>query len=366
LTRENLVSFTAESIAGCLSHVVIDTDYLTETAIPSSPEPDSIGYMLQYIANRSLPAGVVTNSFGYGVALLWAIALPTCTTGSLGALIKTVLLTDRLTAVRAGYLDNLSAGAVALEASLTAIKGLGWSTETLKVIKDAIAALNNLSQSQILSDATPFAGADIAVVKGYVDEVESLLKSATYGLSALRDEINANETKIDTVDSVVDAVKVVTDKIPRLVSHMDFWGTPQSSVNLTAGGESGVVALSNVIVTLPSGVTIIRVTGLLAIALIRDSSTSDNAIDVSTGHIEVKKSTNGGYVTAIDIPDNSWLVDVSTSSDRGGDAMEGINDVKAEVDGSATYNFEFDDIGVDGNNLELHDIKVGLRVYFTI
>ena len=38
---------------------------------------------------------------------------------------------------------------VALETSLTAIKGSGWSTETLKVIKDAITALNNLSASGV-------------------------------------------------------------------------------------------------------------------------------------------------------------------------------------------------------------------------
>jgi len=41
-------------------------------------------------------------------------------------------------ATRAGYLDNLSAGAVALEVTLTAMKGSGWSDETLKAIRDAI------------------------------------------------------------------------------------------------------------------------------------------------------------------------------------------------------------------------------------
>jgi len=45
------------------------------------------------------------------------------------------------TATRAGYLDNLSVGAVALEATLTAIKGSGWSDETLKAIKAAIDAI---------------------------------------------------------------------------------------------------------------------------------------------------------------------------------------------------------------------------------
>jgi len=44
-------------------------------------------------------------------------------------------LLSRLTATRAGYLDNLSAGAVGLEATLTAMKGAGWTNETLAAIK---------------------------------------------------------------------------------------------------------------------------------------------------------------------------------------------------------------------------------------
>ncbi|MBU1349292.1 hypothetical protein KJ781_04465, partial [Patescibacteria group bacterium] len=52
-------------------------------------------------------------------------------------------LLTRLSALRAGYLDNLSAGAAALEASLTAIKGAGWTTETLKAIKEYIDELES-------------------------------------------------------------------------------------------------------------------------------------------------------------------------------------------------------------------------------
>jgi hypothetical protein len=48
---------------------------------------------------------------------------------------KLELLATDYTTTRAGYLDNLSGGAAALEATLTAIKGSGWSTETLKAIK---------------------------------------------------------------------------------------------------------------------------------------------------------------------------------------------------------------------------------------
>ena len=47
-------------------------------------------------------------------------------------------LLARLTAIRAGYLDNLSAGAAALEATLTAIKGATFSgaTDSLEALRD--------------------------------------------------------------------------------------------------------------------------------------------------------------------------------------------------------------------------------------
>jgi hypothetical protein len=43
---------------------------------------------------------------------------------------------------------------VALEASLTAMKGDGWTTESLKSIKDAISTLNNVDSSGVWSYAT--------------------------------------------------------------------------------------------------------------------------------------------------------------------------------------------------------------------
>lgn len=52
-------------------------------------------------------------------------------------------LETRLTAVRAGYLDNLSGGGVALEATLTAMRGAGWTTETLKAIYDRLDTLGS-------------------------------------------------------------------------------------------------------------------------------------------------------------------------------------------------------------------------------
>lgn len=53
-----------------------------------------------------------------------------------------------LTPTRAGYLDNLSGGAVALEATLTAIKGVGWGTETLVAIMAAIGTIAGVNTYQ--------------------------------------------------------------------------------------------------------------------------------------------------------------------------------------------------------------------------
>lgn len=83
-------------------------------------------------------------------------------------------------------LDNGTYGLSALQTLLTDIEGTGF-------VKDTHSLVN---------------------IEAYVDEVESLLKNATYGLSALKTEIDANETKIDTVDTVVDAIKAKTDNLP--------------------------------------------------------------------------------------------------------------------------------------------------------
>lgn len=65
---------------------------------------------------------------------------------------------SRLTAARAGYLDNLSAGAVALEATLTAIKGATYAEAT-----DSLEALRNRGDTAWLS-ATGFSTHNAAAI----------------------------------------------------------------------------------------------------------------------------------------------------------------------------------------------------------
>jgi hypothetical protein len=149
-----------------------------------------------------------------------------------------------------------------------------------------------------------------------------------------------------------------------VTSHMDFWSNLQEEAQLTAGGEAGVVALPDVVVAdLPSGVTITRVIAMLMCRAIENTNAAVNAVDVAAGHVEVRDDTPGTWTTAIDIPDNSFGLGGSTR--EMGTVIFGDNDISGEVDGNDTYNFEFDDLGVDQNNLNFNDVQTGLRIYFT-
>jgi hypothetical protein len=44
----------------------------------------------------------------------------------------------------------------------------------------------------------------------------------------------------------------------------------------------------------------------------------------------------------------------------------GSEDIKAEVDGNGTYNFQFDDAEAILDSLLMRDIQVGLRIEFTV
>ena len=109
-------------------------------------------------------------------------------------------LETRLTAARAGYLDNLSAGAVALEDTLTAIKGAGWTTETLKVIH------SYLSDNAVWSETTY----ENLIDDGRIDQLIDAIKAKTDNLPVDPADDSDLDTAIAAVKTVVDAILVDT------------------------------------------------------------------------------------------------------------------------------------------------------------
>jgi hypothetical protein len=148
------------------------------------------------------------------------------------------------------------------------------------------------------------------------------------------------------------------------VSMMEFWGDVDDIITLTTGTTN--VVLPNVVVAdIPANTTIVRVIGLVRFRALNNTNAATNAIN-GAAVINIKKSTGAWTVddiALIDIPDN--ILSTAASTKEGGMLIEGDNDAASEVDANATYNLRTNgNIFVDGNNLELIDVAVGLKVYF--
>jgi len=90
--------------------------------------------------------------------------------------------------LKADAVAEIQAG-LALEATLTAIKGAGWTTESLKVIRDALTA----------------AQADLDNPSQYKADISALATEA---------HLQEVEDKVDTVDGVADAINAKTHNLP--------------------------------------------------------------------------------------------------------------------------------------------------------
>jgi len=237
-------------------------------------------------------------------------------------------LLSRLTAARAGYLDNLNVGGlVASSAQVDEVEPL------LKDATYGLAALNT----------------DLDAIIVYVDEVESLLKNATYGLDALHTHL----TNIETI-------------LARNISCMTFLSTINAQINLPAAAAD--TNLPDVVISgLPAGFTLDKVLVFVIIRAIENTNAGGaNAIE-GAQNIRIKKSTGAwgvDDVIAIPLTDNMWTVAASTR--EFGDVIGGddAHDVKSEVDGNATYNLRFEDANVDLDFLRLNDVQVLIKVWY--
>ena len=127
------------------------------------------------------------------------------------------------------------------------------------------------------------------------------------------------------------------------------------------------VDLPNVTITnIPSNSTFISVYGVIKFRAINNTNIAINAIN-GANVIKIKKSTGAWGVDDINlitIADN--ILNVSPSTKEGGIIIVGNNNVAGTIDTNSICNMRFDgNIFVDGNNLELIDVQVGLQIYFT-
>lgn len=144
----------------------------------------------------------------------WSVTLPSLTAGqrvqmyitatiagvSTGSFVvseqaDTILVSD-VVGADSDTLETLSdqLDLTALEATLTAMKGAGWTTETLKVIKDAVTNVDG----------------DLADVFDDVGDVKAVVDS----ILADTNEVQAELVDGGRTDLLIDAIKAKTDNLP--------------------------------------------------------------------------------------------------------------------------------------------------------
>ena len=104
------------------------------------------------------------------------------------------------------------------------IKGAGWTTETLKAIKDAIDAIVDntdwtASEKEQIRDSLGIDGTKTTAENGQLQDVATEI-NATSNKDEVITQVNANETKIDTIDSNVDSIIANPDDYKADVSDL--------------------------------------------------------------------------------------------------------------------------------------------------
>jgi hypothetical protein len=177
-------------------------------------------------------------------------------------------------------------------------------------------------QALILSDTTPFPGADIALIK------------------------------------------TQTDKIPTLQGGpLILSSDPVASITLNAGPVT--IALPSITIAgLPAGAVLDRADAVLKFREVSEDSTADNSLS-GAQVIQAQKAVAGAWITAINCVNGQIFC---LASSRGsGDALMGSADIKAQVPANgAVIDFQWLSALAVGASLILSDVQVVLRMWFHI
>jgi len=219
-------------------------------------------------------------------------------------------LETRLTATRAGYLDNLSAGAVATASALTTVSGLVDDLEG-RLTATRAGYLDNLSAGAVATASA------LTTVAGYIDtEVASILAAVDTEVAAIKAKTDnlptdpADDSDIDAqlaaiaayldtevaailaaVDTEVAAIKAKTDNLPASPAAVG------SAMTLAANAVSASALASDAVAEIQSGLSTLsaaQVNAEVVDALATDTYAEPSSVPAATASIAAKI----GFVTA--------------------------------------------------------------------
>jgi len=328
-------------------------------------------------------AGYLDNLSGGAVALA-----SVCTEARLAELGATNIPADidtllsRLTAARAGYLDNINqAGLLQLTATRAGyLDNLSGGAVALASVCTA-TRLSELDPTNIPGDIDTLLARLTATRAGYLDNLSggavalasvcTEVRLAELGATNIPADIDTllarlTATRAGYLDNLSGGAVATQTSVNRKVSCMTFWSDVSTTNPIQLTTPAADKDLPNVVVAnIPSGATIIQAIVLIKIRAIENKSSSGyNAIN-GAQNIRIKVSTGTWGVDDIAAIN---LIDnqwyIAASTREFGDVQVGDNDVKSVVTGNATYNLRFEDALVDYQTLDLFDVQVGIRIWF--
>jgi hypothetical protein len=160
------------------------------------------------------------------------------------------------------------------------------------------------------------------------------------------------------------AIKAQTDRIPCILSSMDFWGDTIEELQLTSALQANLALAGAdvVIADVPLGATITRVVVMFMCRAIENTNVAANKLQ-GAQNIEVNFD-GGAFVDAIPMADD--LFGVALSTREMGTVIMGNIDVKATVTGNGTCTFRIDAARADLDFLNFNDFQIGVRIYWTV
>lgn len=236
------------------------------------------------------------------------------------------------------------------------------ATDSLEALADAVA----------LIPTTAMRGTDSAALASVLGALNT---AAAAGAVTDADEVMAYVKQLVTQllasDANVTLIKTQTDKIAdKLLFSMDFWSAPQEEVAIPAVGAAATLTLPTVtIVDLPAGATIVRAIAMLKCRMIENTNVAANKLSGATVAdtsqvIQVRDDTPGTWRDAIKFADDQFGMAASTR--EGGDVLIGDTDIAVEVDANDGYNFQYLLAAADVAALNLNDVAVGLRIWYSV
>lgn len=156
-----------------------------------------------------------------------------------------------------------------------------------------------------------------------------------------------------------------------VTQFMDFWSAPADKITVDTSAAN--ITFPNIeIAGLPSGLTIRRVALIMTCRGLKDTSGSANYINAASKTLRVMKS-GGGWLndSIVGITFDNLSLYCAADAKEAGPVIIGDADIKGKVDGNDTYNVMSENdnhtegIVSKGNDLELYDVQVGLRVFYS-